>query len=461
LNRSAIAAATPGQDILGHPKGLFVLFFTEMWERFSYYGMRALLVLYMTGYLFAEIEKGKEVAGFQVLRAALESVFGPLSDQALSSQIYGLYTGLVYLTPVFGGLIADQYIGQKRAVYWGALLMGIGHFLMASERLFLLALLFLIIGNGFFKPNISTQVGTLYSQTDPRRDRAYMIFYMGVNLGAFFAPLVCGTLGQKIGWHYGFGAAGVGMVIGIAVFHFGQKYLAPQMPAPPRPGKPVAQGGKEALTPDEWKRVIALMAVCAVTVLFWGIYEQQGNTLQLLADQRADWQVFGWVMPSSWYQSFNPLLIFVLTPFLNRYWEWQSARGTEPASITKMGLGCVIMGLGFALLIYLLHGLPAGQKLHWLWLFACVFFFTVGEIYLSPVGLSFVTRIAPAKIVSMMMGVWLLASFFGNYMAGFLGSYYQKLGAEQFFGIMIALSLAATAMLLLLARALRHTVRGV
>lgn len=166
-------------------------------------------------------------------------------------------------------------------------------------------------------------------------------------------------------------------------------------------------------------------------------------------------------MPSSWFQSFNPLLIFVLTPFLNRYWRWQSARGAEPASIKKMGLGCVIMGAGFGLLLFLLHGLPAGQKLHWLWLFACVFFFTVGEIYLSPVGLSFVTKMAPAKIVSMMMGVWLLASFFGNYLAGYLGSYYQKLGPENFFGIMIALSLAATGMLLLLARSLRHTVRGV
>jgi POT family proton-dependent oligopeptide transporter len=458
LNDSASAASA--NTLLGHPKGLFVLFFTEMWERFSYYGMRALLVLYMTGYLFAEIEKGKEVVGFQMLRAAIESLFGPLTHQALSSQIYGLYTGFVYLTPVFGGLIADRFIGQKRSVYWGAVLMGIGHFLMASERLFLLALLFLIVGNGFFKPNISTQVASLYSPTDARRDRAYMIFYMGVNLGAFFAPLVCGTLGQKIGWHYGFGAAGVGMILAITIFHFGQKHLGPELLASIKTDKAAALRQRAPLTPDEWKRVIALMIVCAVTVLFWGIYEQQGNTLQLLADQQADWQLFGWTMPSSWFQSFNPLLIFVLTPFLNRYWGWQSARGKEPASIKKMGLGCVIMGLGFALLLYLLHGLPAGQKLHWVWLFACVFFFTVGEIYLSPVGLSFVTKIAPAKIVSMMMGVWLLASFFGNYLAGYLGIYYQKLGPENFFGIMIALSLAATALLLLLARGLRDTVRG-
>jgi POT family proton-dependent oligopeptide transporter len=461
MNRSGIAAVAPGKDILGHPKGLFVLFFTEMWERFSYYGMRALLVLYMTRHLFSEIEGGREVVGFTLLRAAIESVFGPLTHQALSSQIYGLYTGLVYLTPVFGGLIADQYIGQKRSVYWGALLMGIGHFMMASERLFLLALLFLIIGNGFFKPNISTQVASLYGPADARRDRAYMIFYMGVNLGAFFAPLVCGTLGQKVGWHYGFGAAGVGMLIAIAIFHLGQKHLGPELRASTiDTGSTAALRRQEALTPDEWKRIIALVTVCAVTVLFWGIYEQQGNTLQLLADERASWQLLGWTMPSSWFQSFNPLLIFVLTPFLNRYWGWQAARGREPASVTKMGLGCVIMGLGFALLMILLRDLPAGQKLHWLWLFACVFFFTVGEIYLSPVGLSFVTKVAPVRIVSMMMGIWLLASFFGNYLAGYLGSYYERLGPENFFGILIVLSLAATGMLLLLARGLQHTVRG-
>ena len=454
-------AALPdtSDTLLGHPKGLFVLFFTEMWERFSYYGMRALLVLYMTKHLFAEIEQGKEVIGFAVVRSGIEALFGTLSHQALSSQIYGLYTGLVYLTPVFGGLLADQYIGQKRSIYWGALLMGIGHFLMASERFFLLALLFLIIGNGFFKPNISTQVGYLYSPGDPRRDRAYMIFYMGVNLGAFLAPLVCGTLGQKVGWHWGFGAAGVGMLAGLAVYHFGQHHL----PRPTLPARRQRTGANavnaERLSPAEWQRIVALITVCSVTVIFWGVYEQQGNTLQLLADRQADWRVFDWEMPSSWFQSFNPLLIFVLTPFLNRFWGWQSQRDSEPGSIVKMGMGCLIMGLGFLLLLALVHGLPAGQKLHWLWLLACVFFFTVGEIYLSPIGLSFVSKIAPRKVIAMMMGVWLLSSFFGNYMAGFLGSYYERIGAERFFGLMIVLSLAATAILMVLARKLRRTVR--
>ena len=458
---SPAAPPETSDTLLGHPTGLFVLFFTEMWERFSYYGMRALLVLYMTKHLFADIEQGREVIGFGALRSGIEAMFGTLSHQALSSQIYGLYTGLVYLTPVFGGLLADQYIGQKRSIYWGALLMGIGHFLMASERFFLLALLFLIVGNGFFKPNISTQVGYLYSPGDARRDRAYMIFYMGVNLGAFFAPLVCGTLGQKVGWHWGFGAAGVGMLVGLAVYHFGQHHL-------PRPTLPLRRQGAgaktrqaERLSLAEWQRVIALIAVCSVTVIFWGVYEQQGNTLQLLADRQADWRVLGWEMPSSWFQSFNPLLIFVLTPFLNRFWGWQSQRASEPGSIVKMGMGCLIMGLGFLLLLALVHELPAGQKLHWLWLLACVFFFTVGEIYLSPIGLSFVSKIAPRKVIAMMMGIWLLSSFFGNYMAGFLGSYYERIGAERFFGLMIVLSLGATAILMVLARRLRQAVGDV
>ena len=203
------------RTILGHPSGLFVLFFTEMWERFSYYGMRSLLVLYMVDYLFQRPEIGERVLGLGLLKAGFEAIFGPLEPQPLSSQIYGFYTALVYLTPFFGGILADKVIGQRRAVILGALLMAIGHFLMAIESLFFPALLLLILGNGAFKPNISTQVGALYPPGDPRRDRAFTIFYMGVNLGAFFSPLVCGTLGQWLGWHYGFGA-------GIAIWLLGR-----------------------------------------------------------------------------------------------------------------------------------------------------------------------------------------------------------------------------------------------
>ncbi len=211
--------------ILGHPKGLFVLFFTEMWERFSYYGMRALLMLYMTQYLLLDPEKAKSVLGYDALAGFIQSIFGQLDVQPMASQLYGLYTGFVYFTPFFGGILADRILGQKKTVYLGGLLMALGHFLMASEQLFLLALFFLVLGNGAFKPNISTQVGGLYQDGDPRKDGAYTIFYMGINLGAFFSPLICGTLGQVYGWHYGFGAAGVGMLLGLVVYHFGRHQL--------------------------------------------------------------------------------------------------------------------------------------------------------------------------------------------------------------------------------------------
>src|SRR4249920_615416 len=208
----------------GHPRGLYLLFFTEMWERFSYYGMRSLLVLYMVNHLFIHPDVGQRVLGFTAVKGLLESIFGPLGAQPLSSQIYGLYTGLVYFTPFFGGLLADRVLGQRRTVVVGAVLMAIGHFLMASERLFFPALMFLILGNGCFKPNISTQVGLLYPPGDQRRDRAFSIFYVGINLGAFFSPLVCGTLGQRVGWHWGFAAAGVGMVLGLVFYLLNQKH---------------------------------------------------------------------------------------------------------------------------------------------------------------------------------------------------------------------------------------------
>lgn len=429
------------KEILGHPKGLFVLFFTEMWERFSYYGMRALLVLYMTQYLFVEVEKGREVLGFNALKSFLESIYGVMGNQAFSSQIYGLYTGLVYLTPVLGGIAADQWLGQRRSVYWGGFLMAIGHLLMASERFFLPALLFLIFGNGFFKPNISTQVGGLYEEGDKRRDRAYTIFYMGVNLGAFFSPFVCGTLGQKVGWHYGFGAAGIGMLIGLLVYHLGRKHLPQELQVRGTGTRAVKKEAHAPLTKEDYKRVFALAFICSLTIMFWGVYEQQGNTLQLWADQKVNWSLFGWEMPSTWFQSFNPFLIFVLAPFLDRYWGWLGKKNKEATSVTKMGIGNLWQALAFAFMVFVIYMMGGEGKTHWLVLMICVLFFTIGELYLSPIGLSLVTKVAPAKIVSMMMGVWLLSSFFGNYASGLIGMYYEQLGDEKFFWLLAALSL--------------------
>src|SRR5215468_4391448 len=248
------------EEIFGHPRGLAYLFTTEMWERFSYYGMRALLVLYMVKYLFTPQSSG-EVLGLASFKHGLEFVFGPLAPQPLASQIYGFYTGLVYLTPIFGGLLADRVLGQRRTVIIGATLMAIGHFMMAFEHLFLVALCFLILGNGCFKPNISTQVGLLYPPGDKRRDRAFSIFYVGINIGAFLAPLVCGTLGQKVGWHYGFGAAGVGMVLGLIFYLMNQKHLAPDVLTQ---RKVAVVATKEPLTRDEWLRILAICVACFI-----------------------------------------------------------------------------------------------------------------------------------------------------------------------------------------------------
>jgi POT family proton-dependent oligopeptide transporter len=443
------------RTILGHPVGLFVLFFTEMWERFSYYGMRALLVLYMANYLIHRIETGSSyVLGFAPLRHSLEAAFGPMTIQPLSSEIYGLYTGLVYLTPFFGGMLADRILGQRKTVVVGGVLMAIGHFLMAIESMFLVALCFLILGNGCFKPNISTQVGSLYPPNDPRRDRAFTIFYMGINLGAFFSPLVCGTLGQLYGWHYGFAAAGFGMVAGLALYLWGQRFLAPDQLA--RAQQTHTEHAK--LTPAQWKAIVGLVVLCLLNVVFWGVYEQQGNTIQLFADRNTDWHIFGWEMPSTWFQSVNPMFIFLFTPLLNLFWGWQSARGKEPASVSKMAMGCGLLGVSFLPLIYITAGLRAEQRISFLWLVGGTLIYTVGELYLSPIGLSLVTKAAPARLVSMLMGMWFLSSFFGNFLSGYLGTYYEKMSRESFFLMLAALGVAAGVAIFALRTPLRKAI---
>lgn len=440
--------------IAGHPPGLYILFFTEMWERFSYYGMRALLVLYIVNHL-SKPEVAAGVLGFTALRGGLEGVFGPLSVQALASQIYGLYTAFVFLTPFFGGLLADRVLGQRKTVIIGGTLMAIGHFLMAFESLFFPALLFIIFGNGAFKPNISTQVGLLYPQGDPRRDRAFSIFYVGINLGAFFAPLVCGTLGQVYGWHYGFSAAGIGMVAGLIFYILlGPKYL---------PSDNLARAKAEhreniPLTREEWGRIGALGALFILVIFFWAVYEQQGNTIALWADQNTDRNLFGngWLFPSSWVQSINPFLIFTLTPVLTTLWARQSRQGKEPDTVTKMAIGCLFLGIGFLFLVGAANNLsPSGQS-SVLWLLGFFFFLTVGELHLSPVGLSMVTKVAPAKIVSMMMGAWFLANFAGNYLAGYLGSFWEKMPKGGFFLLMAGIAITAAVAIWSFSRPLKN-----
>ena len=432
-----------GTDLFGHPRGLTFLFTTEMWERFSYYGMRSLLVLYMTKYLLLPDHAGS-VAGLLTLKGGLETVFGPLDIQPLSSQIWGLYTGLVYFTPIFGGLLADKVLGQRRTVIVGAILMAIGHFTMAVEHLFLFALLALILGSGCFKPNISTQVGGLYAPGDHRRDRAYSIFYVGINLGAFLAPLVCGTLGEKVGWHYGFAAAGVGMCIGLCIY----LYALPMLPQDAM--HKAAQTEKLPLSRDEWRAIAALLVLFIPNTLFWATYEQMGNTTILWIDSKVDRTIdlFGWVaeIPTTWFLAFNPFMIFAFTPFVVALWARQAKRRTEPSTITKMALGC--FGVTAADLIRGFAAFHAGTgQASWLWVLASIAIITVGELYLSPVGLSFVTKVAPARILSMMMGIWLASSFTGNFLAGFIGSFWSSMAPPEFFLMIAAISALAGLMI--------------
>jgi POT family proton-dependent oligopeptide transporter len=426
-----------------------------MWERFSYYGMRALLMLYMTQYLLNAADTGTAIVGYATLKAGLEAVFGTLAIQPLASQIYGLYTGFVYFTPFFGGLLADRVLGQRKTVVIGGILMAIGQFLLAFEQFFFLGLFFLILGNGCFKPNISTQVGNLYEHGDPRRDGAFTIFYMGINLGAFFSPLVCGTLGQDYGWRYGFIAAGIGMLIGLVVYLAGQKYLAPDNLMNKAAD---AHLEKTPLTSKEWKGIFGLCALCALNIVFWGVYEQQGNTIQLFADKNTDWHIFGWEMPSTWFQSLNPLFVFALAPFLNMFWARQAKRGKEPTSIAKMALGCLMLGASFLVLMFATKGMGETQRITFLWLVLCTFIYTLGELYLSPIGLSLVTKVAPARLVSMLMGMWLLSSFFGNYLCGYLGTYYEKMPKDSFFMMLTLLGVAAGVSMFALKKPLKKAI---
>jgi POT family proton-dependent oligopeptide transporter len=431
----ALAATDRPAEILGHPRGLTFLFTTEMWERFSYYGMRSLLVLYMIKYLLPG--PADRVIGLATLRAGLESIFGPLGAQPFASQIYGFYTGLVYLTPLLGGLLADRVLGQRRTVIVGAALMAAGHFMMAFEPLFLLALTLLIFGNGAFKPNISTQVGGLYAPGDHRRDRAYSIFYVGINLGAFLAPLICGTLGEELGWHYGFAAAGVGMTLALII------YLSALPTLPPdelqkRAGKPAAA----PLTPAERRGIYALLLLFVPTSFFWATYEQQGNTIALWADgftdRSIDLLVWRGEIPVTWFQAFNPFMIFAFTPLVVALWAWQTRRGSEPSTVNKMVLGCAGAALSYVIMAAAAWS-AAGGKASWLWLFAYFVVITIGELYLSPIGLSLVTKLAPARMLSMMMGLWLATSFTGNFLAGWLGSLWGAMEKPVFFLMLAAI----------------------
>jgi len=451
-------AAAASRDLFGHPRGLAFLFATEMWERFSYYGMRALLTLYMVKYLFLPA-RADQVIGYEWLKSAHEFLVGPLGVQPFASYVYGDYTALVYLTPVLGGLLADRVLGQRRTVLLGASLMAVGHFMMTSERLMLLALLVLILGSGAFKPNISTQVGALYPPGDPRRDRAFSIFYVGINIGAFLSPLVCGALAVAFGWHYGFAAAGIGMLIGLATYLAAAPLLPPDSLDSWR-GKPAAP-----LSREERTRLAAIAILFVPVTLFWATYEQQGNTIALWAEdytnRTVDLGFWRGDIPAEWFQSVNPFLIFAFTPFVVAMWAWQARRGREPSTVIKMAIGCFVAALANLVLVAAaaVTGAQGTASVSWLWLAGYFVIITLGELYLSPIGLSLVTKVAPARYLSMTMGVWLATSFAGNFIAGWLGSFWSSMDKRDFFLMLAAIAAAAAVVIILCNRPLQHALK--
>ena len=437
MTQATIPAA---RDFFGHPRGLAVLFATETWERFSYFGNAALVVLYMTKYLF-DPGRFETVLGLGMVKAALEFMFGHLATQPLASQLFGFYTGLAYFAPVLGGLVADRLLGRHRTILIGGAFMAAGHFMMAFEALFLLALLMLIIGIGAFKPNISTQVGALYALGDDRRDRAYAIFYVGINIGAFLAPLICGTLAVQYGWHYGFAAAGVGMLISLAIYVCGARTLPADAPSS---GTTLAREDR-GLDPGERRAVLALIGTCALVTLFWAAYDQQSNTVLLWAedftDRSIDLGFWRGEIPSPWFLALNPLMIFVLTPLIVRLWAVQGQRGTEPFPISKMAFGCICVAL--ANLVMAGAASAAGGKASALWLVGYFALATVGELHLAPVGLALISRLAPPRMTSLMMGVWFATTLPADILGGFLGGFWSSMLKAHFF--LMTASVAALA----------------
>ena len=438
-----------------HPPGLYLLFFTEMWERFSYYGMRALLILYLT----------------------TELIGGGLGfSESSAAQLYGTFTGLVYFTPLIGGWLADRFLGQRKAITIGGITMALGQFTLfagQTKSFLYLGLLLLIIGNGFFKPNISTLVGRLYPQGDARRDSAFTIFYMGINVGAFFSPLICGTLAEQTfatfdasgqimsyGFKYGFLAAAIGMVVGQLIFNvFGNKYLgdigkyAAGHSASGKDAKSSADTNKP-LTKKEKQRTAVIFILTAFVVFFWAGFEQAGSSMTLYTEKFVNRNVGGWEMPVTWFQSLNPVFIVILAPIIAKLWVRLAKREQGDISIpTKMAYGMILLGLGFLLMVGACiqrgnAGADATVQANIMWLVGAYFFHTLGELFLSPVGLSMVSSLAPVKLASLLMGVWLLSSAIANYLSGIIASFVSTLGALQIFAAIAGVSIIVGLILL-------------
>ena len=409
----------------GQPPGLTILFLTETWERFSFYGMSALLIYYMTKQLqFA---------------------------QADASMVYGLYSGGVYLTPIAGGFIADRWLGKRRAILLGGTMMAIGHFALAWESQFYPGLWLICLGNGLFLPNLPSQIAELYGEDDPRSGRAYNVYYVGVNLGGLLAPCVCGTLGEVYGWHWGFGAAGVGMCLGMAIYVLGQRHLPQARPRDPAGASERAAPAVRRDGPQPW---LPLLGVSLAVILFRSAYAQSGNTLAVWVDQSVDLHLQGLPIPATWIQSLNPLFVFLFTPLLIGHWRRQARRGREPAALMKMVLGAV--GLAGAYLLLALVAMSARTGLvpvAWVFLFFGIY--TMAELFILPVGLGLFASLAPRGLNATMIAAWFLAAFFGNLLSGFVGRCWEPLGPVGFFVLQTALAGAGAIGLFCLRPALR------
>jgi POT family proton-dependent oligopeptide transporter len=429
---------------LGHPKGLAYLAFTEAWERFSYYGMSALLVLYMVNQLLlpGHVE---HVSGFVAFRAMIEGLFGPLSTQALASQIFGLYSGFVYFTPVIGGWLGDR-VGQRNAVIAGALSMAGGHFAMAFDQGFLLALTLLIVGSGLLKGNISAQVGGLYPPEDEaRRTRGYALFSTGINFGAVAGPLLCGFLGERYGWHIGFGAAALLMLVALATYLSGYRYL----PAGVKRKARVAT----AMTSNDRKLVAALVAAMAITIFPHIAYYQLANVLPVWLEQHGNMNAGGFAIPVPWYQSIDPLFSILTLPLLFALWRWQArSSGREPWELRKVGTGSLICG-GANLILVAAIALSPGKVL-WLWPFLYCAVQGVGFMYFWPPLLSLVSRAAPARVNSTMMGLAFIVLFVANNLIGWIGTFYERMTPIAFWVLHFAIGATGWLLVLLFAPAL-------
>ncbi|NUW66549.1 peptide MFS transporter [Vibrio coralliilyticus] len=439
------------QQFFGHPRGLFLLFGTELWERFSYYAMRAILVLYLTD-------------------ATLDGGLGWSTKDALD--LYGIYTGLVYITPLIGGWLADNYLGQRRSILIGGALMAVGQFTLAmpadmlglgTVHTFYLGLALLIAGNGLFKPNISTMVGDLYQEGDNRRDGAFTIFYMGINLGALLAGVIAGSVTDEFGWKSGFIVAGIGMLISLVMqMSLAQSWLGDigREPAAKRDLAIKKSSKKEPLTKEEFDRIKVILVMSLFTIVFWAGFEQAGGLMNIYTQQYTDRMIGGFEVPAAWFQSLNPFFIITLAPLLAVLWVKLGKR--EPNSPVKFALAMFFLALGFLCMVgaVMEQGGDTTVKTSMLWLVGAFFFHTLGELCLSPIGLSLVTKLAPLRLASLMMGAWFGCNAIANYVAGYVGSHVGELGAFAIFSGIAVTAIISGVILLLFSNTLVRWMHG-